>query len=342
MRSAPGVLLVALLGGLFPLQAAIDRTRGPRPDVVTTLLPDRILPVLAMGHRGALADLLEIEATNFLIRRLQATNRMEKDHIARLYSGVLALAPEDPDAFWRASVFHFSVADRPDAAFATLEEGMRRVPSTHPRKWYLYYEAAVQRLLAATSRPEAERLASTREAAALLREGALLPRAPFELEQTAARLASRGLSAEEALEQEAAVWQERSTRGEPALRARARQRALEARSALVRERLQRKVVDAIVRLRGRPPGDLYNAARVMGVDPTDPLGVGYALQGTTVLAPGVDAARLERVLRPLHDRFRAQHPGQTPTLEELGLSAEQVPAWLVVTPGPDGVTVRPR
>lgn len=342
MRAAPPLLLLLLLAGLFPLQAGLDRVRGPKPDVITTLPPDRVLRVLAFGHRGAVADLLEIQATNFLIQRLEATNRMEKDHIARLYSGVLTLAPEDAAAFWRASVFHYSIADRPDAAYATLEEGMRRVPPEHPRKWQLYYEAAVQRLLGATAKPEAERREATRDAARLLREAALLPGAPFELEEFASRLGGRGLSREEALAHEAAEWEERSKKGEPALRARARQRMLEARSAIVRERLQRRVVDPIVELRGRPPGDLVASARFLGIDPTDPLGVGYGLSGTTVIAPGVDAARFERLLRPRHDKWRAEHPGEAPTLEQLGLLPGTVPAWLEVSPGVDGVTVRPR
>jgi hypothetical protein len=337
-RAAPlaGAALGAL--ALFPLQAVLDASKPPPPDIIAVLPSPRLLPILAFGHRGAAADLLEIRATNFLMRSLSHRPRADRDHLQTLYDGVVALDPQDAEAYWRAAVYFFAIADQPEVARAMIQRGLRDVDPAHPRRYLLAYELGAQTILQAVGKPAAEREAAIREAGALLITTQLMPGAPPALAAIGQSLLGRGLTVTQALEYEADKWVEQA-RGtsEEALRARYERRALEARSELARARLQAQV-DRWTKDLGAPPASLAQLAQA-GAHVEDPLGVGFRLEGSRVVAPGVEAARLERALAPGFSAWWAAH-GTPPTAAELGLGA--VAPWLEVTIDADGVTVRPR
>ena len=61
-------LWATLLGGallLFPIQGTLDPLQEEELDLLRTLPPRQVLPLLAFGHPETAADLLEIQATNF-------------------------------------------------------------------------------------------------------------------------------------------------------------------------------------------------------------------------------------------------------------------------------------
>ncbi len=335
---APQAMAALLALSLFPLQAALDESKPPPPDIIAVLPAPRLLPILAFGHRGAAADLLEIRATNFLMRSLRDRPRAEKQHLETLYDGVVALDPQDAEAYWRAAVYFFSIADQPAAARAIIERGLKDVDPAHPRRYLLAYELAAQTIITALEKPPAEREVAVREAGALLVTTELMPGAPPTLVAIGQNLLRRGLSLTQALEYEAEKWleQARST-SEPQLRARYERRALEARAELARARLQVQV-DQWTKDLGAPPASLKQLAEA-GANIADPLGVGFRLEGARVVAPAVDAARLERLLSAQLDAWRRAHGGAVPTAAQLGF---ECPPWLEVHIGDEGVIVRPR
>lgn len=365
MSGAGPPLLVAALGAalLFPLQARIDAAREstPPPDVLQTLPPRAILPVLALGHRETAADLLEVRATNFLMRWLGRMNRMRHDHVMSLYDALLTLDPRDPGAYWRAAVYLFSVADRPDLAAEVVERGMASVPVEHPARWRLFLERASMHLLTSRGLPEAQRLAAVRSAGQLLIETAELPGAPGALRQIGERFATRGQTRLEGLGYEERLWLQRSQEGEAEMRARARARLLETSSAIVLEALREVAKEyaaelgqppqSLIDLNGfarerlrrahearQPPGEALEALAVRGMK--DPLGYGYVvLPDGWVLAPALEARQLERAL---NERFLVskQRLGRTPTAAELGV--ERPPPYLELTIDDEGVRVTPR
>lgn len=335
---APQAVAALLALCLFPLQAALDGSKPPLPDLIAVLPPPRLLPILAFGHRGAAADLLEIRATNFLMRSLASRPRADRQHLAALYDGVVALDPQDADAYWRAGVYFFSIADQPEAAAEILQRGLRDVAPAHPRRYLLAYELAAEAIIRVVDEPTAVRDAAVHEAGALLVMTELMPGAPPTLARIGQSLLRRGLSLTQALEYEADKWTEQAqATSEPQLRARYERRAVEARSELARARLQAQV-DQWTKDLGAPPASLEQLARA-GAAVEDPLGVGFRLEGARVIAPAVEALRLERALAGRFDAWRAAHGGGLPTLAELGVTP---PTWLEVHVGDEGVTVRPR
>lgn len=360
---APLAVAVAGAALLFPLTGALDRRRPAPPDVLELLPPTPILPVLTFGHRGTAADLLEIKATNFLMRSLEVMDRMRHDHVTRLYQGILAIDPADPGAHWRAAVFYFSVADRPDLAREILRRGIEASSPQHPQRVRLFVELASLEILTGAGKPEAERLVHIRRAGEVLLQAVGSPGASPELEVFARRLATRGLSTLEALRFEEQLWFDRSRQGEPAMREHAATRLKEVRAAVVAEALQR-VTDDVTRQLGRPPRDLdellhfvaaatSQAERAGGRLPEalevlrehgtkDPLGVGFRLERTRVVAPALAAARLDRELDERLQRWQLERPGATPTLADLGFTPAEVPAFLDVQLDASGARVRVR
>lgn len=362
-RLAP--LAVVLVGAalLFPLTGALDRGRPAPPDVLELLPPTPILPVLTFGHRGTAADLLEIKATNFLMASLERMDRMRHDHVTRLYDAILAIDPADPGAYWRAAVYYFAVADRPDLARELLRRGIDATSPEHPLRVQLFLELASLEILTGAGKPEEERLAHIRRGGEILLRAVGSPGASPEMEVFARRLATRGLSTLEALRFEEQHWSDRSRQGEPAMREHAAMRQRQARAALVAEALQR-VADDVTRQAGRPPRDLdellhfvaaatSQAERAGGRLPEplellrehgveDPLGLGFRLEGSRVVAPALAAARLERELVERLQRWQVEHPGATPTLADLGFTPAEVPAFLDVRLDASGARVRVR
>ncbi|MCO5166505.1 MAG: hypothetical protein M9894_09090 [Planctomycetes bacterium] len=363
-RRAPALVALAGAALLFPVQGRLDARRTPPPDVLEVLPPRAILRVLTFGHPQTAANLLEIRATNFLMRWLEGMDRLRHEHISRLYDAILALDPMDAGAYRRASVYFYSVADRADLARAFLERGIdpaRGVPVGHPGRWLLFVELASIELLDGLGKPEDERVEHVRRGGELLQRAVGLPGAPPELEAFARRLATRGLSPLEALRYDEQRWLDAAGHGEPAMRAQAERRLTETRAALIAQALQ-QVADDVAQQAGAPPGDLdalwrfidaalrhhergggrlpdaLEVLREHGVE--DPLGVGYRLEEGRVIAPGVEARRLQRALEERFHRWQQARPGEVPTAEELGLVTAS--PRLEVRIDRDGVRVTPR
>lgn len=360
-RHAPLAVVVGGAALLFPLQALLDRHRAPDPDILEVLPPARILPVLAFGHDQSAADLLEIEATNFLMKWLGDWNELRHEHLTRLYDAVLTLDPQDPGAHLRVATYLFSVANRPDLAREYLDRGIASVPVENRQRWRLFLEKASVELLAGLGKPEEERVLHVRRAGEILAQAADLPGAPPDLGAFARQLATRGLSPLETLRYEEARWLEGAAQGEPAMRAEAEERLVEVRAALIAQALE-VVADDVARQLGRAPDDIRTLRRFAEAatararehggevaDPLrvfvehgfdDPLGVGFELVDGRVRAPGVEARRLERVLQERFLRWQQDHPGAVPTLSDLGVGA--VSSELSIEISARGVTVRTR
>lgn len=359
LRHAPLPLALAGMAALFPLTAMLDRRRTPPPDIVQVLPPAALVPVLTFGHPSTAADVLEVRATNFLMSFIGRMNYMRHEHVTRLYDAILALDPRDAGAYRRAAVYQFSVAGRPDLAVLTLQRGLNAVPVEHPERWRLYAELAAIDIIGGLDLPEAERAERVRRAGKLLLDAEGVP---AELKAIGRHMATRGLSPLESLEfEEQQVWIPRAQSGEPAMRARAKERLAETRAAIIVTALQ-LAADTFVERQGRAPQDLRELARFIasglaqheqhGLRPpaflatlrdrglADPLGYGFRLDGARVLAPALDGARLERHLEPTFLLWCQAHPGQTPTLADLG--SPEVPPHLRVILGPGTLDVRPR
>jgi len=322
-----GVPLLLPLGWALDARAHEESTVLDLVDVLTPLGERGVLPILAAGHGGTVADLLEVEANNFLMRSLKPGRRMNARHLRLLYQGIIELDPLDPGVVERAAVLMTAVAGRPDWALELLADGKERIPPEHPLRWRLYWEEAGTYLttLAHTAGQRhgyEARVAQVRRAGEVILAMAELPRTPFPQRFLAfgQALSERQLSEQGLLEHELSRWRDRA-RGadDEALRRAALERVRETRSALRRLRLQRRV-DRFVKQHERPPARLADVAPPEGLE--DPLGVGYLLRGRDVLAPGAEARQLERDLVVRLGRWRAEHPGAgPPTLEDLGLDA---------------------
>ncbi|RMG12542.1 MAG: hypothetical protein D6731_13635 [Planctomycetota bacterium] len=349
------------IGLLFPLASAIDARRPPPLELDETLLPARLLPLLAFGHRETAADLLEIQITNFVIRRIDKIGRPEADRLWTVYEAILSLDPQNADACWRGSVYLSSVANQPEAGILMLRRSLGEedpehpfppglpprepVHPLHPRRWLLYHELAAIEFLMLRNRAktEEERLHHTRRAGELWMLAGQQKDAPKWLIDAGRKLAQRGWSAREAFAYEVRLWEARTRSGDEAQRKEAQRRLQEARCALVREELQERV--RLLRERGHPlerlgdlPGLETRAPDTLA--DLDPLGVGYVLVDGRVVAPAFEAARLQRDLEGRFLGWRAQHPDRVPTLEDLGV--HKLSKYLEATIDAQGVRVRGR
>ncbi len=340
------VLLVGA-GLLFPLQAQIDARRGEPLDVIRTLPPDSVLPVLAFGHRETVSDLLELQATNFLMKRLERLNKLEQEHLDRLYGAVLALDPNNAGAAVRGGMYMSSVADRPHAALAFLrraagQEGdpARAVHPQHPERWRLLFEQGSIHLvnLASRSASEAERTRLVSRAGELWREASQQRGAPSNLAGLGDSLAERGLSRLETIQVEAESWRRRVEDDDPLTRRVARRRWRTATSGLRAEVLSEALRQ--VRAAGQPVETIEELAALTGLDTSDPAGVGLRIVRGVVVSPAYEAAALERVLRTRARRWRATNdPAKDPTPAGLGLT---VPTYLEAIITREGEWVVPR
>ena len=80
-----------------------------------------ILPILAAGHRETMADLLEIRATNFVLGTKEpgvAFTDEDRDHLWKLYDGILTLDPNDADAGLRGAILMGAFGNRADDCVA--------------------------------------------------------------------------------------------------------------------------------------------------------------------------------------------------------------------------------
>jgi hypothetical protein len=316
---------LVVVGGLlvWPLQWRIDAVKPPPPDIVDTLPPADVLPVLACGHGGAAANLLEIEAVNFLIAWLQGGHaRLERDHLLRLYEGVVALDPNDPLAVERAAIFLWSLSDSPENANKLIDEALERVPEEHPWRWRLYREKAGIYLMLPNllhlSHKDPEREKYFREAGRILLRGAHVPNMPPVLIESGERLLRRGLTEREALVEEGLIWA-RAHQGDPEVSRFAAERLLETQSAVRRLDLEEQDVRRFMATFGRLPRSLEELSERLGVDVSDPMGHGFLLADLSVYAPAQEARVMQRRLETNLRQWYRRHPeGPLPTQEQLG------------------------
>ncbi|HBP20795.1 MAG TPA: hypothetical protein DEA08_23770, partial [Planctomycetes bacterium] len=244
-----GVLALGL-ALLYPVQGALDRAKGPPPNVVRTLPPRSILPILAAGHRETMADLLEIRATNFVLGTKEpgvAFTDEDRDHLWKLYDGILTLDPNDADAGLRGAILMGAFGNRADDCVAlakrTLGEpyelhGEPQPPAGpgvwagHPRRWQLYREQAATHLImhVPQTRDPVERGRYVRRAGELLVE-AYEAGGPADLGALGEEMRSRGLSEKRLLEQRYELWKARVDSPHESIREEARARLVEIQSS---------------------------------------------------------------------------------------------------------------
>jgi hypothetical protein len=360
-----GLVLLVGVGLLFPLQGAIDKGRSAPLDVLETLPPEPLLPVLAFGHRESAADLLEIRMNNALVRHIDQSERVDFEQLQRMYNAILTLDAENADAAWRGAVYLSAVADRPDVAVQLLARSLGEedplvppdpdayarpaVDPGHPRRWVLYHEMAATHFLmlrerAATAEGKKRHLQRAGELWLLAGQQ---PGGPEWFTNAGRKLVAQAWSAREAMEHEVRLWENRASVGSEAQREKARVRLAEARCAHLRERLQELLDGAgraghrVVRLRQLAP--LFPQVGIETSDPhalsdLDPLGVGYFLRNGRVVAPAYEAARLERDAVDDLVTWLQQHPGEEPTAAALGL--DRPPDFLRFEVSREGIRVR--
>lgn len=350
-------ILLAGLALLYPVQTALDRAKGPPPDVVRTLPPRSILPVLAAGHRETMADLLEIRATNFLLGTKEpgvAFTDEDRNHLWNLYDGILTLDPNDADAALRGAVLMGAFGNRADACVALarralgepyrLEGQGEELPPAgpgiwpaHPRRWMLYREQAATHLILHVPRTKdpIERGRYIRRAGELLVEASRTG-GPADLATIGEEMRSRGLSEKRLLEQSYELWKARVDSPHESIREEARARLVEIQSSF-----QAVELNALAERFARSGAPISSVEELpsRGVTPEalkDPLGVGFRLYEGRIVSPGAMARELQRRLEQRYVELR--EAGQELTLEAL-LQGERPPAFLRVEVQPEGVAV---
>ena len=349
-------VLAAGVSLLFPVQLAIDARRGEPPNIIQTLPPPALLPVLSFGHRETVADLLEIRATTFLMKRMEKFSRMDRDQLWLLYSALATLDPHNPDVYRRGAIYLASVANAPGPASTLLRQGLGEpdadgavakefVPPDHKRRWYLLHELAAIHFMMYANRAETdeERDAHIRQAGQLWIRVGQSPGGPSALEEFGQRFATRGISRLEALEREVKMWmfQAELQAGNELVRSSTERRLAEAQCALKREHLQGAVDHhaaagtPVTRLSDLPLEPLER----IGVDLDDPLGFGFFLVDGLVAAPAYEAVRLERQLQIRYAALLARN-GEVRRIEDIYPSAP--PPYLEVELVEGQVRVTPR
>jgi len=352
VRLPPAEWAVLAVGAalLFPLQAAVDVRRGEPPEVIDALPPEAVLPVLAFGHREAAADLLEIQATNFLMQRLERFHRLERDHLELLYGAVRALDPDDVDATFRGATYLSSVANRPYAALAFLDRALglgadRTQPARtwvhpgHPRRWRLFFEKGSTYLVLLVPRAadDVERRAAVRQAGAEFLAAAEQPGVPADMADKLRRaghdFSTRPLPRRQALEFELAEWTHKAEAADPVVRAIADRRRREVTAALRALDVQEQV-DARARA-GRPVSDLAE----LDLEPPAAEAGRLLLHQGRVVAAAYQATACEQRLQRALDVWLAGRPETPPTLGDLGV---EVAPYLQAELAGGEARVRPR
>jgi hypothetical protein len=354
------ILAVGVLA-LFPVQAALEAAKPPPPTVVQTLPPAVVLPILAAGHRETVGDLLEIRATNFVIGTLKpglGFTDESRDHLFRLFDGVLTLDPNSAGACWRGAILVGAFGRRANAAVALLKRGLgepftlagvdhpprQGVFEAHPRRWRLFHEQAATHLLmhAQSSATSEERNDWIRLAGKLFVK-ATEAGGPVGFAQVGRIMEERGLNEKEALAQEFELWKDRLKSGNEFVRTEARRRLKEARSRYRCVELQGVINQ--VRRNGltlhslqeliRPPVNLRAEAL------EDPMEVGFLFIDGKVHSPGAEAARLSRSLTLRLSEARSANAGAVPSLRDL--HPTPLPPYLEAEITAEGrVVVKPR
>lgn len=121
------ILRIALIVGLFALiswnQSSLDETKKAEEDKKPKLLfmPKRgVMKVLSFGHGSTAADLLFIQALNYVLRDID--KKPNPLYLNRLFETMIALDPQAESRYSTGALFLSAVAQRHQAALNLLEK----------------------------------------------------------------------------------------------------------------------------------------------------------------------------------------------------------------------------
>lgn len=366
MRWAAFFLLVALL---FPLQMSFDATKPAQPSSLLYTPDRRLMKVIACGHGPTLADLVWVQSTNYVMTEFKS-GHTQIEHLYALYDVMTELDPSFVDAYVTGAIFLSAIADEPDLSLDLLEKGegpldevggefverkgprgepLGKVPPDHKERWKLLNETAATHLVSYASYAPTleERYEELRTGGELYLFGAKryplerYPDRPPWYEQIGKTLTDRVAGRQKfvdisksgwygAAEQ---IWEQRLHFSEPGtpLHALYERRLLEVRS--------RKLFDELEQGKDRwekGHGPARALSDFLVQVPKDPLGTGYFLVSSKLVAPALDAAIVERQLARDASRFRrAKGKNPSSVAEILAFSQEQghprtIPSWVRV------------
>jgi len=331
-----GVLL------LFPLSVLLDHYTPPPPNVVQTLPPADVLPVLASGHRESMAAMLELRAVSFVLESMEpgeAFSDADRDHLFLLYQGILTLDPDNAGAALRGSVLLSAFGWRADASVNILrmargepytyegEEYQKRGANpAHPAYWKLWLEeAAIYLSMRANEvQSEEERSAWVRKAGECWIKAEESGASPgFGLRAAGERLTRRGLDRAGLLQREQEIWSQRLQSSPDEIRPQieARVRALislQMAMALNSDPQVRPLADELAR-RGARLDDIRRLnLRFPPEALTPPSGGAFEIIAGQVVCPEAEAFLLEQSLSQSYKRLREIHPERQLTLADIG------------------------
>jgi hypothetical protein len=323
---------------LFPLQERIDERKPELPSALLYTPDRRLMKVIACGHGPLLADLVWVQSTSYIIHEFK-TGKIHIEHLYALFDVMTELDPDFIDAYVMGSSFLSSVADEPESALQLLEKGQgpideiegrfefRKGPEgeplgvVHPRhreRWKLLNETAAIHLVSfAQYAPSIqERFDEIHTAGRLLIFGAEVYPVPYYTRPDWWREIGEKLTLRSRIQKygmeltpldyyrvTASVWEQRLhfTAPDSPLYGLYKRRIDEIASRAAFEGLQLRLGKWIEE-HGAPPSRLEELAPKV---PDDPLGVGYFLVDGKLVAPGLDAAFIERQLE--HEAVRQRN-----------------------------------
>lgn len=361
---------VVLAGLLFPVQSWIDAHRPARPSSLLYTPDRRLMKVIACGHGPLLAELVWIHSNNYVIEQFKR-GRTHIEYLYNLYDTITELDPNAVDAYVLGAIFLSSVAQEPDESLRLLQKGQGAIlevngkyvedPSLpgrahpeHPLRWKLLNECAATHLVCfASAAPTAdERQDEIQRSGRIWQFGAeRYPRSryatvPDWFEEMGRVLSKRRIDAHERARYREAVSFLTDIKiaaagaDSPVLPA-LRRTKLEVESRFRLETLE----TALWRRQAEQPGftikslDELLVARGGSLEqlPDDPLGVGYTVRDGKIVAPALDAARVERdharrasEFHLLHERWPASLDELRADLEKRGIRLQAVPSWVVL------------
>jgi hypothetical protein len=332
-----GVLL------LFPLSLLLDYYTPPPPNVVETLPPAQVLPVLASGHRETMAAMLELRAVSFVLGTMepgQAFSDEDRDHLFLLYQGILTLDPDDAGAALRGSVLLSAFGWRADASLEILEMArgrpytfkgeeyrQRSANPAHPAFWKLWFEEAgiYLSMRANEVQSEEERNAWIRKAGQAWITAEEMGASPgYGLRAAGERLTRRGLDRAGLLEREQQIWEQRLEASPEEVRPQIEARvnalvSLRMALALNADRQVRPLADELHR-RGQRLDDIRRLT-MLRFPPealVPPSGGTFEIIAGQVVCPEAEAFLLEQSLTQSFKRLRKAQPTRQLTLVDLG------------------------
>lgn len=328
---------------LFPLGVLLDHYTPPPPNVVETLPPPKVLPVLASGHRETMAALLELRAVSFVLETMepgQAFSDEDRDHLFLLYQGILTLDPDNVGAAQRGSVLLSAFGWRAGASLQLLKMArgepysfngeqyqQRSANPAHRLYWRLWFEeAAIYLSMRANEvQSEDERNAWVRKAGEAWIKAEEMGASPgLGLREAGERLTRRGLDRAGLLEREQQIWEQRleSSPEEVRPQIEARVKALiSLRMAMaLDEHPQVRALAAEAERRGLRVRDLARATSLQ-LPPealTPPSGGAFEIIAGQVVCPEAEAFLLAQSLTQTYRGLRGQDAERDWTLLDLG------------------------